>query len=419
MQLKKLVAALVMSAGVANVAWADKVKVEVWTMSLSPKFNGYFENLEKQYEAKNPNVDVVWVDYPWDVIQSKFTAAVAAGTPPALVNLNVPWANDYVNEGIIQPVDGIINKATYSDGAIKDVTFKGKVYAFPFYNGANVILYNTDLFKKAGLTGAPKSFAEELKYAKIIKEKTGVAGFAPAIGPTKIEGLLMQQGLDVIKDGKAAFNTPKHVAFINALADAYKSGALMKDNLFKQDNFQDSMQAYNQGKMAMLESTPTTATRIRDDAPEIYKITDVAGAPVGPTGIAAGGWMFNFAVAKNVDKKILPEVGKVAAFFTGPEAQLEFSKLAGTLPTAKKTAMDPHFQKPAADTGLVGKAVAAAARNLNVTRTIYLAGVPEADVLGKKLADAVEAAVTGKQDTKAALDEAAAFWNEKLAAAKK
>ncbi|MDE1713835.1 extracellular solute-binding protein (plasmid) [Chromobacterium amazonense] len=222
-----------------------------------------------------------------------------------------------------------MDKSQYVAGALKDVTFNGKVYAFPHYNGANVIAYNAELFKKAGLdpNKPPKSFDQELQYAKTIKAKTGVAGFAPTLGPTKIEALLMQNGLDVVKDGKPAFNSPAHVAFVKKLTDAYKAGALLKDNLFSQDNFQVAMAAYNGGRLAMLESTPTTLTRVRDEAPKLYVHTRVAPAPLGPTGIAAGGWMFNFAVARNVDKAFLVN------FITVSKLQLTDSYSGVVLPT--------------------------------------------------------------------------------------
>ncbi|MBM2885810.1 extracellular solute-binding protein [Chromobacterium phragmitis] len=418
MKLKTLSLSLLIAAGLSAplaAHAADKPVLEVWTMSLSPKFDGYFKELVAKYNAQHPNVEVKWTDYPWDVIQAKFTAAVGAGKPPALVNLNVPWAYDYQQEGLIQPLDGLIDKSQYVAGALKDVTFNGKVYAFPHYNGANVIAYNAELFKKAGLdpNKPPKSFDQELQYAKTIKAKTGVAGFAPTLGPTKIEALLMQNGLDVVKDGKPAFNSPAHVAFVKKLTDAYKAGALLKDNLFSQDNFQVAMAAYNGGRLAMLESTPTTLTRVRDEAPKLYVHTRVAPAPLGPTGIAAGGWMFNFAVARNVDKALLPEIGKFGNYLTNADNQLAFAKLAGTLPTARKAAQDPHFQKVADNAGPAERAVGIAAANLDKTRTLFLS-VKNADVLSAKLSAAVEKAVTGRQDAKAALDEAAAYWAGKL-----
>jgi len=44
-------------------------------------------------------VKIEWVDFPWDIIQTKLITRIVAGTPPALVNLNVPWADEYARDG--------------------------------------------------------------------------------------------------------------------------------------------------------------------------------------------------------------------------------------------------------------------------------------------------------------------------------
>lgn len=394
----------------------DKVTVEFWTMSLKPKFTPYFQNLVKQYEAANPNVKIEWVDVPWDVIQSKLTASIAAGQPPALVALNVPWAYEYSLNGVIQPVDGLFGKdiALYSDGAIKDVSFNGKPYGFPHYNGASVLAYNKTLFTQAGITKVPATLDEQLAAAKTLKAKTGQAGFSPSLG--KIAGVFLQEGLPLVENNKAVFNSPKHVALLAKFADAYKSGALLKDNLFSEDNFQSSIDAYKSGRLGQLVAPPSALTRVRDDAKDIYAVTEVAPAPLSATKIAAGGWLFHFAVPKGITGATLTEAGKFGKFVTNDTNQVEFSKLAGTFPTTKKAAQDPFFQSLKPDAGAFEKGVAIGARSLDSIRTLYVAGVPEYEVLNKRLQDATEAAVIGRKDIKASLDEAAAFWNTKLAA---
>ncbi|WKB51565.1 extracellular solute-binding protein [Eleftheria terrae] len=397
---------------------ADKVKVEFWTMSMKPKFTPYFDSVVKKYEAANPNVDVEWVDVPWDVLQAKLTASIAAGSAPALVQLNVPWAYDYAQDGVIQPVDALLgaDRAAYAEGPLKDVTFNGKTYGFPHYNGANVTAYNTKMFQQAGIAKPPASLDEQLAAAKAIKAKTGQAGFSPALG--KIAGVFLQEGLPLVENGKAVFNSPQHVALLAKFQDAYKSGALLKDKLFAEDNFQSSIDAYKSGRLGMLVAPPQALVRIRDDAKDIYAVTEVTAAPVGPTKVAAGGWLFHFAVPKGATGAVFTEAGKFAKYLTNDENQIEFSKQSGTFPTARKAAADPVFQQLPANAGAFEKAVSTGAKTMDAIRTLYVAGVPDFETLNKRLQDAVEAAVIGRKDIKASLDDAAAFWNAKLVAKK-
>ena len=66
-------------AACGNVQHGGKVHVEFWTMSLKPKFIGYFQSRIAHYQATHPNVELEWVDVPWDALQTKLTAAIVAG----------------------------------------------------------------------------------------------------------------------------------------------------------------------------------------------------------------------------------------------------------------------------------------------------------------------------------------------------
>jgi putative chitobiose transport system substrate-binding protein len=415
LRLKWFASLVLVACGLAgDCAAADKVHVEFWTMSMKPKFTAYFKALAGEYEASHPNVELEWVDVPWDTLQTKLTAAIVAGSAPALVQLNVPWAYDYALYGALRPIDDLLgsDRDNYTPGAIADLTFKGKVYGFPHYNSVNVMAYNRTLFRQAGITRVPTTRDEQLEAAKQIRARTGQYGFSPALG--KIAGVFLEEGLPLIENGRAVFNSPAHVALIAKFADAYKAGGLLKDKLFSEDNFPASIDAYKSGRIAMLEAPPSALTRVRDDAPDVYAATDVAPVPIGAHGIAAGGWLFHFAMPKGTRQDAAIAAAQFAKFLTDDANQLAFSKLAGTFPTAKGAVADTHFQRLRTDVGAYEKAMALGAQRMGIVRTLYVSGVPNFERLNKRLQDAVEAAIIGRRDVKAALDDAVAFWNARL-----
>ncbi len=415
--LKSILAALAAMLFVPAVAIgaAAEQKIEFWTFSMKPKFTPFFESVARRYEAANPGIKVEWVDFPWDVIQTKLVTRIVAGTPPALVNLNLPWADEYARDGLLQPVDDLLgaSRSSYIPTLLDDLRFKGHTYGFPMYSNVAIVAYNTAIFKAAGLTRAPNSLDEQLSFARQIFARTGKAGFSPAL--SKIDGMFMQQGLAVITDGKAVFNSPQHVALVQKLAATYKAGGLLKEGLFAEDNFPAVVDAYQGGRLGMLLAPPTALKRIEVDARDIYAITDVAPAPLGPTGVADGGWLIHFAIPKGVDVRLLPAVGKFARFLTSDENQLAFAKQASVFPTTVKAAGDPYFLGLAPGAGAAQKAVAAGAQSMTHARTLYVAGIDDYDELRRFLVKAVEAGVTGKQGVKQALDQACAIWNKKLA----
>jgi putative chitobiose transport system substrate-binding protein len=146
--------------------------------------------------------------------------------------------------------------------------------------------------------------------------------------------------------------------------------------------------------------------RIETDARDIYAKTDVAPAPLGPTGIADGGWLVHFAVPAGVDKKLLPQIGEFARYLTNDANQLAFAKQASVYPAAADAARDPFF---------LAVPVSAGAVSMPHSHTLYVSGVTDYDELRRVLVKAVEAGVTGRQDIQQALDAAAAIWNKKLA----
>ncbi|RFP08585.1 MULTISPECIES: ABC transporter substrate-binding protein [unclassified Duganella] len=416
MKKRILLTALMVQALLSGAALAAPEKIEFWTFSMKPKFTPYFETLVKNYEAGNPGVKVEWVDFPWDVIQTKLVTRIVAGTPPALVNLNVPWADEFARDGLLTPVDALLGDARprYLPSTLEDLTFGGKTYGFPMYSNVAVIAYNTQIFKAAAIPHAPRDLDEQLLFARQIAARTGKAGLCPAL--SKIDGLMMQQGLAVIQNGKAVFNSPAHIALIKKLAETYKAGGLLKDALFAEDNFPAAIDAYKGGRLGMLLAPPTAVKRIQSDARDIYAITDVAPAPLGPTGIADGGWLIHFAVPKNVDAKLLPAVGKFARYLTNDANQLAFAKQASVYPAMSQAANDPFFMTVPPGAGAAEKAVSAGAVSMPHSHTLYVAGITDYDELRRYLVKAVEAGVTGKQDVKEALDQAVAIWNKKLSA---
>ncbi|UUZ50122.1 extracellular solute-binding protein [Massilia sp. B-10] len=77
MNIKNLLTAL-MAIGLLQSAWAADTKIEFWTFSMKPRFTPYFESVVRNYEAANPGVKVEWVDFPWDVIQTKLVTRIVA-----------------------------------------------------------------------------------------------------------------------------------------------------------------------------------------------------------------------------------------------------------------------------------------------------------------------------------------------------
>ena len=64
--------------------------------------------------------------------------------------------------------------------ALKDsATYGGRLYGVPYYGGARVVTYRTDLFKKAGANKPPTSLAAYTALAKKLAAQNSGKGFSP------------------------------------------------------------------------------------------------------------------------------------------------------------------------------------------------------------------------------------------------
>ncbi|KAF0813124.1 putative ABC transporter-binding protein [Andreprevotia sp. IGB-42] len=414
MKLKKMLAVGAVVFGFAALQAHADTELEFWTMNLAPKFNGYFDQATTKFNAANPGLKAKWVDMNWDQIQPKLVASIAAGNPPALVNFNVPWVHEFAAQGNLVALDQYLGaaKGNYSTNSLKDVTAGGKVFAFPWYNSVSVIAYNKDIFAKAGVKAAPTDFDQFISVGKQITAKTGLPAYAPKVG--NFVGWFAYAGLPILENGKAVFNSPKHVAFVQKFADLYKAGVVPKD-LFKVE-FEQEIALYNAGKIAMMTTAPQALKRTETDAKAIYDKTGVAPFPLGAGKLAQGSWMMDFVVPKGV--KDPAAAAKLGLFLTGDEQQVLFSKATETtFPSTKKGNLDPYFQAGKNSKDVVEQARAVAAGSMDGARTLVITPgqLPDEAALTKKLQDELQSAIEGRKPVKAALDEVVAAWNEKLA----
>ncbi|SMC19800.1 putative chitobiose transport system substrate-binding protein [Andreprevotia lacus DSM 23236] len=396
---------------------AEKTKIEFWSNSLSPKFDTVMKDLTGKFNASQGDIEAKWVDVDWDAFLPRLTASLAGGTAPDLVNLPKPWMDELAQKKLLLPITKQVAgfKGNYTQGALKDVTYEGdkQIYGMPWYQVTGVLFYNKELLTKAGVKEAPKSFTELLSVAKQVKEKTGVTGFAPKLNDG-FAGWFLYDGLPVVKNGKAVFNSPEHVKLVEAFADAYKSGAIPKD-AYKM-GFEEQIAAFDGGKVAIFAEGAHALKRTQTDAPKIYAQTGVAPFPLARGKTPFGGYLFVWSVPKT--SKHADAAVKLGQFLTSDDAQLAFAKASATFPSTNKALADAFFQAGAKSNDPVAKALSTAADSIKVTQTLTVSGLPDEAAMNKKLDEAVEAAITGRTPAKQALDEAAAYWNEKFSAKK-
>ncbi|WP_221088777.1 ABC transporter substrate-binding protein [Deinococcus aquaedulcis] len=396
-----------------SLASAQKTQLEFWTISLAPLFNDEMNRLVAQFEKENPSVELKWVDVPASAMEQKLLAAVAAGRPPAAVNLSSDMAVKLVQQGALDSLDlSAAQKKLYFASPLNTFTFDGKVMGVPWYWAPKVVAYNADIFRKAGLdpNNPPRTIQTLIAAAKQIKDKTGMYGFMPNINGINMLFLFQEAGLPILdKSGnRAVFNSPEHVKLLETYVDLYKKGYIPEDTMRR--GFTAATELYSAGKLAMLITGPQFILRVANDNKAIYDVTRVAPYPINLAGNVIHTPLMGFTVPKGVKDKALAQ--KLALFLTNDVNQLAFSKVTKTtFPSTVKASTDKFFKQGGQNAIDQGKLVSST--ELKKAKDLTLV-YPDASKLNKVFKDNIEAAMAGQKSAKQALDDIVKAWNASL-----
>jgi multiple sugar transport system substrate-binding protein len=169
----------------------------------------------------------------------------------------------------------ILADGVYGERDIQDlINGGGKVYAIPTYSDTLALYYNKDLFQKAGIEKAPTTW-EELKAAAkkltLIGKKDSVTQSGIALGSGKntnrscdIYSLLALQGGGKIINSQSEIDFNKKVAIQTSSGTIEREPGLTALQFYMEfsdpnkeiyswnDTFADSVQAFAEGKTAMM-----------------------------------------------------------------------------------------------------------------------------------------------------------------------
>lgn len=171
--------------------------------SMSIYQGNTLENLVREYNSRSERVKVnITFQGLYDEMKAKLANASKSGNLPDIAQVAIEYIDVFLHDGNIEPLTGFISENDRSD--ILDQFWNGvirerEIYAFPFNMSVQVLYYNRDAFRKAGLDPdrPPKTWADVIDYGKVLTKDynndgiidqwgiqislEGVFGFTPLI----------------------------------------------------------------------------------------------------------------------------------------------------------------------------------------------------------------------------------------------
>jgi multiple sugar transport system substrate-binding protein len=168
------------------------------------------DSLVATYEKAHPNVKInLDAEASYTVLQTKLTAALAAHKAPAIAQMYESWAYGYANSNQLVDLTPYINGANslsdlssdFYPSLVADGKINGTQYMLPFNKSDEVIFYNPDLLKAAGLT-APTTTAQ---FVTDLAASYGTGKWALSYTPSSFDWDVLYKALGgtdfVSKDG--------------------------------------------------------------------------------------------------------------------------------------------------------------------------------------------------------------------------
>lgn len=319
------------------------------------------DQLTAQWNAENPDLQVRVQPLPAGRSSEEvlLAAIVARSTPDVSSNVSSALLARLVRaNGVIRLDNRIATAARLQERATPAMLSSlrlpdGGIYAFPWKTNPEMLMYNVDLFKAAGVS-PPRTHTELLQAMRRLARDTDGDGridrwaLWAGLKTTWYERfydfyplyLASSGGTTLVNRGKVVFDNPAAVSALSLLRQGFNDGTLPRSNFaLGRDPFADGTVAMKIiGPWFVREMVEMGVRNLH------YDVT-----PIPPADDADPSKSFAFADLRSIavfsTTRHPDEAARFVAFLTSPAADRALIEIASQLPYRRALAVDPRFTK--------------------------------------------------------------------------
>ena len=411
-------------AAEAPAASGDKITLKVWGHQ-APAFNEADKAMIAAFMKENPNVEIKYETFPWDVFIQTLQTSMPAGTTADVIHLPGGYTCNYGLGGQLLEVPTDVMslaqaKEEFFAAPLGGQTCNGKLFGIPSeynleYGGAYV---NKTVFEKANVTYPPdwKNWDDLIATSKKLVTLDGANMTKAGLHYTNndqlytylLSGILQQGGKYFADDGKHfVFNSPEAIKTIALLAKMAKDDRVIDPTTFNAENNWVG-ESFAQGNVGVAVLGSWYAGDAKTAHPEL-KFDYVGLPPMFGTAhkfVSVGGW------ARVVGKgtKHADMAWKLATFMAANKDNAYlFNSTTATVPAVKAVAADPKL----ADKAPFLKAVLPLLPFGEYQGELTDAGQLEFEIIYPALLKALKGEITAEEAAKTIHEEANAMVDAK------
>jgi multiple sugar transport system substrate-binding protein len=329
------------AAASASAKKAAPVTLTMWS-GLTGGDHTTYVGLVKEFNASHPDIKVQVTYLPWDSIAQKLPSAMASGSGPdmAMPDYNAGTVREYIKNGLITPINGLLNMVPKKDIApaiLNAFTVNGNLYAAPA-NWATLQLYwNKTMFAKAGISGPPKTMTQLLADAKKL---TGNGQYGISLADNNTAPMwpiiIWAGGGDIVNSkGCSVLDSPKSVSAISAFATAIHTDGITQVGL----SGQDADNLFSAQKAAMELNGPWAA----GEYTPVHVNFGIAPVPVGSSGKPVTAALTD-PIVVNAKSQHLAQALTFFAWLLGKQQQVYLAVHANYPPSRTDMSSDPGLK---------------------------------------------------------------------------
>ena len=320
------------------------VTIVVASWSGTNVTNGIIEKQLAQFNATHPGIHAVYDPISGDYETILKTEFVAGDAPDIITLNNGGQAPTFESEGAVIPLNPFIKKSNYSlsdffPAALDMFVSNGTVYGIPRDQSPLVLYYNPKMFKQAGISGPPKTWAELLADAKkLTNPAKKVYGIVNTPQEPRWAQFVYQAGGSVMNNSmtQMTLNTPAALKGFSFFVNLYRSGVAAQPS---DVGATWGGQALGMGHAAMTFEGAWAIPYLQDTYPNTPFA--IATLPKGPVNNLSLDFPTAWAITK--DCKHPEQAWEVIQYLTGA-GQAQWVEQGG-LVTVRKSLIDMPYYK--------------------------------------------------------------------------
>lgn len=136
-----------------------------WSPSANEEYGQYFAEIERRFEAQNPDIDVVYQIVPFGNYVQKLSTAMVGNAPPDVFQSSVYWAEGFYQRGMLRPLDDLLEQNRHAPPELQVTEERflpsawrhnhgedGTVFGIPQIIDAQCLIWNLDILQEAAQT---------------------------------------------------------------------------------------------------------------------------------------------------------------------------------------------------------------------------------------------------------------------------